>query len=77
LTKKKQPAELLEAAAKALTACHKAGLDLTVKHGILSCPEGLILPLDDGSFVARTRIFTEFSRSDDNEDLLIRRQLCQ
>ena len=62
------PAVLLEAAAKALTDCHDAGLDLTIRHGILSCPEGLILPLDDGSFVARTRIFTEFSQTDDEED---------
>ena len=65
---KKPPAVLLEAAAEALTACHDAGLDLTIRHGILSCPEGLILPLDDGSFVARTRIFTRFSQADDEED---------
>lgn len=62
------PAALLNAAVVALNACHDAGLNLKVRHGILSCPEGLILPLDDGSFVARTRIFTEFSRRDDDED---------
>ena len=62
------PSSLLDAAAKALTACHDAGLDLRFKHGILTCPEGLVLQLDDGSFVARTRIFTEFSHHGDDDD---------
>lgn len=66
--RQKDPAELLEAAAIALTTCQKAGLNLQFRHGILTCPEGLILRLDDGSFVARTRLFTEFSRRDDDED---------
>lgn len=56
-------AALLEAAAQALTACRNAGLKLKVRHGILSCEEGLILPLDDGSFITRTRVYTEFSGS--------------
>jgi hypothetical protein len=60
--------DLLTTAAAALTACSDAGLKLKVRHGVISCSEGFILPLDDGSFAARTRIFTEFSRNDDDED---------
>ena len=60
--------DLLTATAEALNACRDAGLKVKVKHGIITCPEGFILPLDDGSFAARTRIFTEFSRPDDEED---------
>lgn len=56
-------AALLESVAQSLTACRDAGLKLKVRHGVLSCEEGLILPLDDGSFITRTRIYTEFSRA--------------
>ena len=62
------PAVLLEAAAAALSACRDAGIELRIKHGILSCPEGLILQLDDGSFVSRTRIYTPFSEPGDIDD---------
>jgi hypothetical protein len=61
-------ANLLQAAAQALTACRDAGINLQVKHGALVCDEGLILPLSDGGFVARTRIYTEFSRPGDEDD---------
>jgi hypothetical protein len=62
------PSSLLQIAAQALTACREAGINLVVKHGALICDEGLILPLSDGSFVARTRIYTEFSQPGDEDD---------
>jgi hypothetical protein len=53
--------DLLAAAADALNACHASGLDLRVKHGALQCEEGLILDLPDGTWVARTRLYTPFA----------------
>ena len=54
------PAALLQAAADALNACRDAGLKLKPRHGALHCEEGLLLPLSDGTWVARTRLYTEF-----------------
>lgn len=54
------PAALLQSAAEALNACRSAGLDLKVRHGVIESGEGLLLPLSDGTFVARTRLYTEF-----------------
>lgn len=56
------PAGLLQSAADALNAVRAAGMDLQVRHGALTCEEGLILgPLKDAGFVARTRLYTPFS----------------
>lgn len=62
---------LLEEAAQVLSACAAAGLKLRLRHGILECEEGFILPLDDGSFTARTREWSPFSTTpgDDLDDL--------
>ena len=71
--RQRKAARLLTRAAKALNACHAAGLDLKVRHGAISCKQGLILPLDDGSFVARTRLYTPFTElqpDDDDDDTL-------
>lgn len=54
------PAAMLQAAADALNACRRAGLDLKVRHGAIECEQGLLLPLTDGTLVARTRLYTEF-----------------
>ena len=60
-------ASLLQRAAEALNACREAGLDLKVRHGVIECPEGLLLPLSDGTIVARTRQYTEFPVSGDED----------
>lgn len=64
------PAALLQWAADALNACKAAGLDLRIRHGIAECDQGLILPLSDGTFVARTRLYTPFpvQEGDDLDD---------
>lgn len=55
------PAALLQSAADALNACRAAGLELKVRHGVIECAEGLLLPLSDGTVVARTRLYTPFA----------------
>lgn len=61
---------LLSAVAEALTACEAAGIPVKLKHGAVMTPLGYVLPLGDGTWGARTLIWTEFSAqaSADDED---------
>ena len=61
-------AAMLGSAADALNACQAAGLGIRLRHGAIQCAEGLILPLPDGKWVARTRLYTPFGTSSDEED---------
>lgn len=61
-------AALLASVAVALNACRDAGLQLRFRHGIVQCEEGLVLDLPDGTWVARTRLYTPFAAAADGLD---------
>jgi len=52
---------LLGAVAEALTACEAAGIAVKLKHGAVNAREGFVFQLADGTWGARTRMYTEFT----------------
>lgn len=65
---KATPAALLSNLATALNALGDAGRPARLKHGIVACRDGYVLPLTDGTWVARTLTYTPFSPPDDDDD---------
>lgn len=61
-------ARMLQAVADALNECAAFGLRVKLKHGAVYTRGGYVLPLDDGSWVARTLLYTELTPSDDDDD---------
>jgi len=60
--------ELLAAVAWALEACERAGLPVYPAGGIIRSREGYVVQFSDGSWRARTLVWTEFSPSGGSDD---------
>lgn len=52
---------LLNDLTAALNACVAAGLQPRLKHNTVYTRGGYVLPLDDGNWVTRTLLYTEWS----------------
>lgn len=65
--RKPSPAVLLGRVAAALTACEQAGMAVKLRHGVVMTHHGYVLPTSRG-WVARTRLYTEFSPPPSDDD---------
>lgn len=62
------PESLLSSLATALNACDSADIRIRLRHGIIMTRQGYVLPLQDGTWAARTLNYDPFSPPDSGTD---------
>jgi len=60
--------QLLNSLTAALNACAEAGLQPRLRHNTVYTRGGYVLPLDDGKWVTRTLLYTEWTPAGEFDD---------